>query len=86
MFKWNKTKDTQISSNLNSFYINSEGSVKYRQNVETCREQEGTREATMVTSVQEISCATVKPCPDTAANGSCFVYTDKFLVNKRSLY
>ena len=31
MFKWNKTKDTQISSNLNSFHINFEGSVKYRQ-------------------------------------------------------
>ena len=53
MFKWNKTKDTQISSNLNSFYINFEGVVLISTNVKTCREQEeeGTREATMVTSV-----------------------------------
>ena len=51
MFKWNKTKDTQISSNLNSFYINFEGVVLISTNVETSREQEGAREATMVTSV-----------------------------------
>ena len=31
MFKWNKTKDTQISPNLNSLCNNFEGSVKYRQ-------------------------------------------------------
>ena len=40
MFKWNKTKDTQISSNLNSFYINFEGVVLISTNVKTCREQE----------------------------------------------